>query len=415
MAVTDIIKQEPDTNIYMYNADMQLVVGDKITPIDPVYINSIVTDYDYDVNNMPLIYVTAAFNTALLREFVRNQDSGYVIMNLQKFNANGDMPGVKTSYIKDKFIYFISDDYVLDDDDKGREEKNTVAVKNNDPNGRDFREVTFGLMSVDLLNKNKKNVGGIVNKGTVISVLNHIAGHLKLVMEPPAYNKALTQFIIPPMNSVAKSIEYVNQRYTFYKSPYRFFMDFDVSYLISSEGKYVPKKGDKIGTVLITLKNAYSDQSKVQGMSIDAKNGNYNFIISSSDVEFYGNNSSDRSYNSIKSVDSNGKTKTTDVRLSKVSQLKNKQQTVRLPNDNEGLVENMKFNIKSGSRILCINKNNLDSSIFTINKKFTVNAGDVLDPSYNGDYILSRKRELFVKQDDDLVPNTMLILKKVIK
>ena len=92
---------------------------------------------------------------------------------------------------------------------------------------------------------------------------------------------------------------------------------------------------------------------------------------------------------------------------------------VRAPNDNTGLIEN---NQKTSMLYMAINKNDLDASIFTPNKEYIINAGEVYKDctEYTGNYILQRKRELYFKSSeetssDKLVLSLMLFFEKVYK
>ena len=57
---------------------------------------------------------------------------------------------------------------------------------------------------------------------------------------------------------------------------------------------------------------------------------------------------------------------------------------------------------------ICVNisKNNLDSSIMTINKRYSINHVDAY-ADYNGDYILCRKREFYLREDETYILNTI--------
>ena len=65
---------------------------------------------------------------------------------------------------------------------------------------------------------------------------------------------------------------------------------------------------------------------------------------------------------------------------------------------------------------LLIQKTDLDSSVITMNKEFIIKTDDVYDKDrYNGRYILTRKRELYLRQDENFVMNTMLLFEKLAK
>jgi hypothetical protein len=63
---------------------------------------------------------------------------------------------------------------------------------------------------------------------------------------------------------------------------------------------------------------------------------------------------------------------------------------------------------------LLVQKVDIDSSKFTINKEYIIKADDAYNTElYNGRYILVRKRELYVREDDNFTMNVMLLFRKV--
>ena len=85
---------------------------------------------------------------------------------------------------------------------------------------------------------------------------------------------------------------------------------------------------------------------------------------------------------------------------------------MRLNNDNENMLYNIENKVNSENVFLYFNKNDLDTELFTINKKITVHH----IPRYqhfNGDYLLSRKRELYFREDTSFEMISMINLHKI--
>ena len=396
----------PNTNIYKYTASMSFILDQDVYEIDTMNIKSIAIDSDYKNNNMPMIFVTAAINKKVIDLMVKNQDSGIIIMDLERAVINSDMPDLFSKYINDKFIYFIAEDVnktdVIDYEESNKDRDDL------------FKVVVLGLLSLDHVNKNKRDINGVIN-GNQASVLYYLTNHIPILIEPPKDNVDMTNVFIPPMNSVSKTLDYINSLNVFYQTPYRFFIDFDCAYLISSSGKAIKKKGEDICTVFLNLRNTFDEASKLQGMYIDEKQSLYQIDCDGIDCELSDNHISEKSYSTISAVGASGSSaqghlsNRTDKSIVDI-----KKKSIRLANDNIGLLDNMISASDSSSIQLLVQKTDIDSSVITMNKEYIIKADEVYkSEKYNGRYILTRKRELYIREDTNFVMNTMLLFEKI--
>ena len=411
MAVnTTMQNTDPTNSIYRYRASGYYMLGQEKYNIDYTNIRSIVIDHDYDKNNMPLVYLILNISTKLIDTIIKNIERGVFILNIQKCIENSDMPDLWKDYISDTFIYFAAED-INKTDSRDYENANE---------GREdiYKELTLGLMSQKLVNNNKKTVNGIIKCSSTMSAVAYVMGtNRQIVMEPFEYNNPLSTIFLPPKTSVAKSIEYLNGLQTFYNSPYRYYMDFNVSYLLSSRGKAVPRKGDAINTVLILLRNDYDTASKLQGMMTDETNQFYQVEIAATNVEIADYRERTKHYSKLKYTNTAGQNNDfIVVQQTAESNFANKTRQVRVPNDNPNILLNEE---KHSMFYVSINKTDLDASAFTPNKEYSINAEEVYEGSgYSGDFLLRRKRELYFKStgntaDDKLTLSTMLFFEKV--
>ena len=397
---------EPNGTIYRYSADMTYLLDGKIYPIEGHNIKSICIDKNFIDNNMPMIFITLGVYKSLANRLILNQDRGLFILDMKRCVYNSGMPDIYTKYINDKFIYFIAGDI---------DTSNSVEYKEDEPD--DDAVVTIGLLSLDHVNKNKKQINCIVD-GKLSSIMYYLTGDLPILIEPPKKNIMMNALVIPPMNSIAKSLEYLNSIQVFYDTPYRFFIDFDKSYLISSSGRSVKAKNDSITTVIMNIYHWEDDpESKIQGMNIDKNRSIYQINISSSDCELSDNNLSEKMFRNINATNTSGCKVTGKLtQVSKKSPIVNKYKTIRVGNDNDGLINHVIHNIDSSAIQIVVQKTDIDSDIFTINKEYQIDALYAYATSdYNGRYILVRKRELYVRDDETFVMNVMLTFRKVPK
>lgn len=394
----------PTPNIYKYTATLKFLLGEENHDIDFYSIKSIVIDRNYKEMNMPMIFITASINRKVVDLMVQNQKTGSVILDMKRCIYNSDMPDLYEDYIVEKFTYFISDDI----------NKNDKQDFEGENEGREdlFVLTTFGLLCIDHINKNKKVINGVMT-GKLSSLMYYMTSHLPILIEPPANNVKMNNIYIPPMNSVSKGLEYLNSLQVFYNSPYVFFIDFDCSYLLSTEGKVVPRKGDKIKSVLITLKNSYDEASKIQGMILDTEQSICKIDVDGIDAELSDNHISDKIYSKVVATKTSGSS--SDMQLAKQGDLITpKTRAIRVSNENTGLLNNMKASIEHGAIQMLVQKTDVDASVFTINKEYTIKADEVYGNSdYNGKWLLIRKRELYIREDDNFTMSIMLLFEKL--
>lgn len=402
-----------DTNIYKYSANLKYILGEQIIEIEQMNIKSIAIDSDYKNMKMPMIMLTCSVHRDYVDLMQENQNKSIFILSIKRAVANSDMPDLYMDFIEDKFIYFISrsNEAVQEHSQEGNPDSDEII---DDPGRKDvFEVISLGLLSLDHINKNKKMINGIVS-GSLSSIMYYATSHLPILIEPPKNNVNIQNQVIPPLNSVAKTLEYLNSLSVFYDTTYRFFIDFDCSYLISSSGKYVPKKGETIGTVFMTLRNSEDPGSKIQGMVVDKENSMYKFDIDDSDCEIVDNHISGKSFSKLTATGTSGNAFSKEITDLSESELIAKTKTIRVYNDNTGLVDNMVSSINTSSIQLMIQKADIDSSVITINKEYILKADDVYDKEkYNGRYLLTQKRELYIKVDESFTMDTMLIFEKI--
>lgn len=399
--------QTPNTDIYKYTASMKFILDGEVTDIDVFNIKTIAIDFDYDSKNMPMTFVTLGLYKSVINKMILNQDRGIILLNIKRCIVSSDMPSLYTDYINDKFIYFITGDI---------DETMGVEISEDNPNDtNDVDTTTLGLLSIDHVNKNKKPINGVFD-GKLSSIMYHVTSHLPILIEPPMKNIMMNELIIPPINSVSKTLQYINSINVFYMTPYRFFIDFDISYLISSSGRSIRSRGENIGSIMIVLHHEeYKPEAKVQGMSVNEDKSMYIMDVDSKDCELADNHISEKSYSKIFATNTSGdKINASLSNRSEKSSIKAKTRSIRVMNDNNDIVENMVSYLDTSAIQLLIQKVDVDSSKFTINKEYIIKADDAYNTdTYNGKYILVRKRELYVREDDNFTMNVMLLFRKV--
>ena len=151
----------------------------------------------------------------------------------------------------------------------------------------------------------------------------------------------------------------------------------------------------------------------IQGMLLDTDNKICKIDISGIDAELADNNTSTKIFSKVKATGTSGSS--SNMELKDQSELITaKTRAIRVSNENSGLINNMKASIEHGAVQLLVQKTDIDASVLTINKEYTIKADEVYKKSdYNGRWLLIRKRELYIREDDNFSMTTMLLFEKI--
>ena len=79
-------------------------------------------------------------------------------------------------------------------------------------------------------------------------------------------------------------------------------------------------------------------------------------------------------------------------------------------NNDQNTINPITHNVESANVVISIVKNDLDASLFTLNKGYIIN--DPVHESYSGRYILLQVQQLFIKQTENFIMSTVLKFKK---
>lgn len=389
---------------FKYRAEMEWNDSGTISTVPFEHIKSIVIDRDYDGKNMPTIYVTVSMARNLLDKVILSKNNSTFIFRLYKFALNEQ--SFEEEYINDEFVYFLSQDINYD--------KN-VDFENEDEQKKDdnYTLVTLGLMKQKLININKGYYGGSFKDVSTTAILLHITkGIDKLIFENPIPYK-YKSLLIPPIESLSKTIEFINSLHTIYKTPYRFFMDLDISYILSSSGLGIETKDEPNNTIDIQIKDPASYGAVEQGIILDKENKIYRLLVNANSTRMYNDNISDKSFNVLYGVSATT-TQVMQLNVAKSKGSSEKRKILRIHNENFELLDNHKESIEMSGNTLTISKPNIDCSVITPNKKYIVkNVQQYM--SYDGIYILSRKREIYMYKDGNLSLENILNFKTLKK
>lgn len=392
---------------YKYNVSLQFVIDGDLVVIDQENIKSININRKYDESNSPIVYVTMKMTWIIYSRLLDNQVNSYAILDIDKYDSSGDNK-FKTKYIKDNFIYIMPTDInyrklALDD--------NTVAsTVQHQP--EDYYTISFALMKMDIFNDNKTLINTIVKKANNISIINHYFCDHKMAIEQFDHDDIFDTLIIPPIKSKTGLLKYLNNYHSFYENgDYRFFMDFDIFYLLSNKGNYVNNGDNQYHTVVINIDDADLDATTFAGVAIDYDSKSYILNVKANRANLNIDKYKSKSFNAILGVDTDGNTKqvSLDLPLNKEDDIK--LDIRRVPNGNLNYINEIKHGEEMSTVVLDITKTEIDNSILTPNKEYIVHNYSSYS-EYDGRYILSYKKEMFVQISGDFLCITSFGLRK---
>lgn len=393
------------TACYKYKVEMKYInnVKHKTSDIPNECVKSIIIDHNFEDNCMPVLYANLQLDKSLVDDMIVNTNDNLVLIAIYKYDDIADMKH-EIEIIRDKFIYFLPDDV-----------NKTPSADYNDVNidetlGTTYRPITLGLMSADMINRNKRHIELTANNNTIFDCVKYITSEFKnMIIEPFSVNDVFDRIIIPAQDSVNAALKFLNSYRVFYYSPYRFYQDFNFTYIISSSGMAIPRNDESFSNVYVNIEDVDINTADDEGIVENKTTGSYEVPVSYADATVYNNSVSNKSRNKIRGISSSGAVEKTLQTSSSYSNDRIK--TVRLNNDNDNMIFNLEAEANNNDVFIFFTKNDLDMDVFTINKRITVSN----IPRYkenDGTYLLSRKREMLVRESDSFILSTMINLKK---
>lgn len=378
--------------------------------ISPKNIKSIIIDRDYVENNMPLTFLNVALDKNLIDDMILNSEKNTMVLTIYKyidFNDSNNIQKAKTVYIQSEFSYII--------------QENTNETKSIDYSGDNaerndiLRYITIGLLSIKNINDNKKTTNTTFRSTSMMNAVTYVTRHMKMVIEKFKYNKIQKELLIKPLGSVSKIIRYLNGINVFYDTQYRFFIDFDCAYLLSSSGKEVPKKGESINTILVVIRDPFKLDSAVDGMITDRKQKIYQIDVLATDADIKVNTAMEKAYTGVTGVNSNGVIGMENLKISRSASINSNNNVVRVPDNNKDMMKTIISETNNSNAAISVNKDNLDVSVITPNKRYIIRNMEE-NKKLNGDFILLRKREIFIPEaSNEFICNVSLDFKQCVK
>lgn len=391
---------------YRYVIDtMTFIAEDGAEPIEipPESITTITNNYDYDKNNMPIVYISFNINTLLYDKMIEYADTGKIIFGFKKYN-NQSYSALRSNYIYSEFAYLIETDVDY--------HKSLNKIEGDtSSNTNSYKRGSLALIDLHSIDNNKGIFNGIIKNSNMISIVNKYTSHMSMVIEPFHNNEKIDTLIIPPISTLTELLKFLNDEELFYDNGYRFFRDFNRSYLLSNSGNAVDDGDDTYDTIVLNILDTTDSDSKSVGIDVDKHQKAYILNIDALDTHMHINLVQDKDYNTIIGIGDLGEIN--KVSLGTKSEL-SKERVVFTRCDHKEEIDVIAKSIDRSSVVLQVSRTELDGSLFTPNKEYIVkNYSEYSE--YNGRFLLSSKKEVFIQQDDEFISNTVLTFKKIME
>lgn len=376
----------------------------KNTTIVNECLRSMIIDHNYDNNCMPVLYANLRLDKSLVDDMILNINKNLILVALYKYDELSDIQQ-EIEVFRDKFTYFIPDNVNTNDPIDYNDANKEEHIRNT------FKEINLGLLSINHINNNKKYLELNVVNNTIFDCVKYCTRDINnLIIEPFEFNEILDRIIMPAQPSINKALKFLNSYRVFYYTPYRYYQDFNYTYIISSSGREIPRNDETYSTVIVSIKDILDRNANDMGIIVNKTSGTYEIPVNYVNTNIYDNTLVNKSRNKLKGISSIGNN--TKSLINNASYSKEKIEAIRLNNDNVNMIYNIEAQDNNNNLFVYFSKNDLDTDIFTINKRISINHIDRYK-KYDGDYLLTRKRECFIRQDTTFILNTMINMKKI--
>lgn len=376
----------------------------KSTDIKTECIKFIIIDHNYEENHMPIIYASLKLDKKLVDDMILNCNDNLIMLAMHKYD---DLTNEKQEIecFRKKFAYFLPNDINKHDSVDYNDE--TVSQNLGDT----YTQATFGLMCIDHINNNKRSFKILEKNITIGKVTQQVMEHFdNFIMEPIGDSTIIPQLMLPEKNSVSKTLMALNNVRVLYSTPYRYYQDFNFTYLLSSSGRAIKKNNELYSSVIFEIEDIIAKTANDVGVIINKSSKTYQIPVNHINTSVYDNTIINKSQTNLIGMTSSGTLKTS--LKNKANYITNKDITIRLNNDNEGMLDNIAADRNNNNFFVYIQKADLDADVLSPNKRITIHHVDRYK-EHNGDYLMYRKRECYLREDSTFTLNTMINLKKI--
>lgn len=370
---------------YTYKISITFLVKGKEVKIGSESIKMLLINYDYTKVNAPLAVLKLKLSSSNYNILQENQEKSKAILIVNKLDDQNKSP---VKYIKKQFSYYFPNYNTSSDNDTDENLKEGSLES--------YIDCAIGLIDIKSLNNNKRLINGKFNNTNTISIIHQYTKDMKMIIEPFDYNDDMNTCYITPLEGISKLLEYLNDECTFYSSGYKFFMDYNYTYLLSNKGDPIDIKDQTYTTIQFEV----TKQVKYDGMGIDKENKLYLVKVQENQIDIGADRITDKLYTQLVGIGSDGKVKKVDLNVhNEEESSKTKPKVIRISNNNFNLLEEMKKTTEATGDIIVINTINIDNSLIVPYKEYIINFNKERK-HLSGKYVLYSKREVYTSEGE---------------
>ena len=354
---------------YKYDIKLTYNNNGKHTLIDSINIRKLFIDHDFKEKITPTMYCTLNIDKNLFDDIILNASTASMTLKIDKVvvTDEGVPKGTAEPMWNYECLYFIDNDinYNKEIDYKG--DKNRKDI---------FKEVYIGLMFKNCIEYNKQTNNTTVIDSDMMNIVGKYIQDIPTLIEPFTYNPMYEQLIIPPHDSLYKTLEFLNNELSvFYDTSCRIFFEPDALYIMSSSGNPVARKTDIYDTVRFIVCDATDASANIYGISEDKENQSYVININALDTDYKIDHDTGKQFNSVTSIlnpaKDNSVTELASIKdtVSRITHSGNKfmEKVKSFANQNENVLSEMSSALNNITKMNIDNQNYRTTSISAIN------------------------------------------------
>lgn len=301
--------------------------------IEPKDVSFLVMENDYENKLMPTLFAKLNMDKKKIDKIIKNAKTAEIYLGIFKEQKTEDpvrdvtvKPKLTTQYIG-TMSYFIKKDINYNKEIDYPENATEGDTAGSSDKNKEIREsFSIGLMFKNCIQWNKQTANNtFINSTPFNSVLSFFAG-IPILIEPFQYNDQFGQLIVPPQDSLYNAVKFFNDYKVFYDTPFRFYIEPDCVYLVSSSGEATKKKGETYDTVIFNIRTVTDSLSLIKGVEELEDLSCYYCDVQIKDSVYNIDNDTGKMYNEIVTIIDPGKDNTITC-LDSVSDALNKVST----------------------------------------------------------------------------------------
>lgn len=344
----------------------------EIIPSENIVYVLVESNYDNDV--LPIIYISLSVDSNMYTKIIKYKSLAKFYLNIKKINKNS-ISSISKNAISGSFSYIPS-----------TTNPNYTEDLSNATSGDSYKRIMLGLVSIELTNTLRKSFNNIYNNINTDSLISLALEGTNYIAEKITYNTHYNSILVPPLTSRYRLLEFIFNSDPFYDTKFRYFMDFERSYLLSKSGNSVDSGDGQLSSIIVDIRSITENEAYYDG--VEVKNDAYYVYINPINSNVTLEQGIEKVANQIVAVDED-KIEIVDLDINKTEGSDTKQMFIRTDN-----VSVYKNELETNTIIVEIVKQHIDGSIFTPNKCISINNYGEYS-KYNGKYIMIYKREFY--------------------